>query len=415
MPKRSLLLLTIDAWRADFLDTYAGVALTPSLSDRLAAGGSARFDAVWANGPWTTEGLIPMFTGQTPPQHGVGLAWSQPRPETRGLFACAAAAGLDVPNLCYLSQVGNYFNLGLDPATAPPYPHGPDEPLLFEALAAAARSGRPFLGWYHYKYVHLPYWPAAEHRAALGVDEAALPARLRDGVCREFVLPRATCPLDAAADAEPVRRLYAAGVRQADAWLGRIFETLDRLGLSESTTVVITADHGEELLERGHCGHASTAEHALLTEELLRIPLLVVDARIAGARRLGAEVRVQGADLFPTLLSLAGVAPPPSAGVDLSPLLLEPGAFAPPPGFATRPFLFRSARMGYRTPEHLASHALYGLCDGRMKVVAERYEAERAALYDLSADPGENTPVESGPAVEAWRQALNGAFGLGSG
>jgi len=394
---RNLILLTIDAWRADFVDTYAGIPLMPHLTDRLASGGSARFDAVWSNGPWTTEGLIPMLTGQPPARHGVHWAWSRPRPGTRGLFACAAAAGFNVPNLCYLRCLPNYFNLGLNAATAPSHPREPNDPLLFEALAAAARTRRPFFAWYHYPDIHLPYWPAAEHRAALGLDEAALSLGLRNGVCRKSVLPRATCTLDADADADPVRRLYAAGVRQMDAWLGRVFTSLDRLGLTESTTVVLTADHGEELLERGHCGHASTAEDALLTEELLRIPLLVIDSRISGTRRFGRKVRVEGVDLFPTLLSLAGVVPPPSSGVDLAPLLLAPETFIPPPGFANRPFQFQSARMGYRTPKSLAAHKLYGLTDGRHKVVLERYGQDRAKLYDLEANPGESAPLDVTP------------------
>ena len=407
---RNLLLLTIDAWRADFTDRYAGVALTPNLG--LRAAHTARFERVWANGPWTSPGLVPMFNGRSPARDGIITAdWTPPAgvPSLAGTFA---AAGHHVPNLCYLSQVGNYLNLGYPPHTALPYPKAPDDPVLFDGLSdAATRGAQPFFAWYHYKFVHLPYWPEAPYRRALGVDDTMLPARLRDSVCREFVVPRAQFPLEPTADADAVRRLYAAGVLRMDAWLGEVFAHLDRLGLTESTTIVVTADHGDELLERGHVGHASTAEHASLHEEVLRIPLFVIDSRIDGLRR--RPERVQGLDLFPTLLALAGLDPPPGAaidGVDVSTLALAPERFVAPPGFETRPFLFHSARMGYRTPPELHGHAQFGLSDGRHKVVVEHYENTRVALYDLIRDPGETAPASHGPEVDAAAVRLAAAF-----
>ena len=340
--------------------------------------------------------------------HGASHRIMPDRIET-GTFA---AAGHHVPNLCYLSQVGNYLNLGYPPHTAPPYPKAPDDPVLFDGLSdAATRGAQPFFAWYHYKFVHLPYWPEAPYRRALGVDDTTLPPRLRDSVCREFVVPRAQFPLEPTADADAVRRLYAAGVLRMDAWLGEVFAHVDRLGLTESTTIVVTADHGDELLERGHVGHASTAEHASLHEEVLRIPLFVIDSRIDGLRR--RPERVQGLDLFPTLLALAGLDPPPGAaidGVDVSTLALAPERFVAPPGFETRPFLFHSARMGYRTPPELHGHAQFGLSDGRHKVVVEHYENTRVALYDLIRDPGETAPASHGPEVDAAAVRLAAAF-----
>ena len=98
-----------------------------------------------------------------------------------------------------------------------------------------------------------------------------------------------------------------------------------------NTTIVITADHGDELLEHGHVGHASTAHYATLYEELLRIPLLIIDPRIREPRR--SQGRVWLADLLPTLLGMAGVSGSgvPAAAQDLSPLFfasLGDGDFA---------------------------------------------------------------------------------------
>lgn len=408
---RDLVLLTIDAWRADFVDEYDGVPLTPSL--QAVAGHTARFTRAYTTGPWTSPGLISIFTGQGAGRHGVDYEWSAPRPGGPALVEVLRRAGYEAPNLCYLNRVGNYQSLGYDPAQAPDYPHGPDDDLVLPALRARAEALRgggalaPVFLWYHYKYVHLPYWAGAPFRARLGISEEEVPARLRDSVCTGFVVPRQQFQLDPA-DRELVRRLYAAGVLQMDAWLGRVLRAIfDDPLLAERTTVVVTADHGDELLDHGHVGHASTAHHATLFEEVLRVPLLVIDRRIRGPRALAARAQVQ--DLFPTMLSLAGVAPPPLSeeAFDLAPLVLSgsgPGQDdrAPAPA-QDRPFHFRSARMGYLTPRSMEGQIIEAVSDGRWKLVRERYDELREALYDLEEDPGEvrAIAIDRGAAGEA--------------
>ena len=418
--RRNVVLVTVDAWRADFVDAHAGVALTPSLA--AVADRTVRFDAAYANGPWTSPGLVSLFTGESPARHRVHYEWSRPRTGGPAVAATLAAAGFDVPNLCYLNRVGNYANLGYDPAGAPDYPHDPDDDLLVPALRALRDRRAPAFLWFHYKFVHLPYWAGASYRRALGVDDAAIHPRLRASVCQGFVVPRGQFRLEPDEDRAMVRRLYAAGVLQMNEWLGRVLEELDHGdgALGARTALVITADHGEELLDHGHVGHASTAHHATLHEEVLRIPLLIVDARARGGARC-VPARVQQVDLFPTLLSLAGVAPPAGGpGVDLAPLVLGAGrgggaaaagaaaagaaAAAPDPA---RPFLFQSARMGYLTPRTHEGQEIEALSDGTRKIVVERYDESRTLLYDLAHDPGETAPLDAGPALDDARAWLD--------
>src|SRR5262249_6716266 len=154
----------------------------------------------------------------------------------------------------------------------------------------------PWFLWYHYKFVHLPYWPGKPYRQLFGIDDAAVPARVRDSVGRLFVVPRHEHPL-LAQDRDIIRRLYAGAVRQMDDFLSRVLGALSTDDQLANTTLILTADHGEELLEHGHVGHASTSHHATLFEEVLRTPLLFIDSRIAAPQELAA--RVQGGDLFP--------------------------------------------------------------------------------------------------------------------
>jgi arylsulfatase A-like enzyme len=196
-----------------------------------------------------------------------------------------------------------------------------------------------------------------------------------------------------------------------DDFLGRV---LDALGEQLAhTTLVLTADHGEELLEHGHVGHASTSHYATLYEEVLRIPLLFIDSRIQGPAEFAA--RVQGGDLFPTLLRLAGEEPqlPASSdAVDLSELVLHGGP--PPKALAgDRVLSFQSARMGYQTPRSHQGHLVTAYSDGHRKYIFEQYGRPRRLLYDLAADPGEQSAITDGPEVDAAHARLQAILNAG--
>jgi len=61
-----------------------------------------------------------------------------------------------------------------------------------------------------------------------------------------------------------------------DREIKRTVKTLERLGLLEDTLMIIGADHGEELLEHGFVGYASTSREAHLYDEIVNIPFLIL-------------------------------------------------------------------------------------------------------------------------------------------
>ena len=63
---------------------------------------------------------------------------------------------------------------------------------------------------------------------------------------------------------------YLNSVHHLDSQLGRVISSLDQHGLLDSTMIVITGDHGEEFMEKGHWGHNSQFH-----EEQTRVPLIV--------------------------------------------------------------------------------------------------------------------------------------------
>ncbi len=397
--RRNVVLLTIDAWRPDFVDEHAGVRLTPALDavkDR-----TVRFERAYASAPWTTPALVSAFTGQSPLDHRVWFQWDAPSARGPALVRRLVDAGWSCPNLTYLNELDNYWNLGYAAAETPARPLDGADATVIDALSA---TPEPFFLWFHYKFVHLPYWQPARYRRALGVE--TVPEHLRSSVGTGFVVPRAEHSFEPG-DAEIMRRMYASGVLAMNTWLERVLGTIDSCGLADRTSVVLTSDHGEELLEHGHVGHASTAHHAHLFEEVLRIPLLVIDPRVTapGVR----STRVWGPDLYPTLGALAGLPPdtgpdPRSAGVDLSGAVFGPDEPAVAPD---RPFVLHSASMGCPTPRERTGESVTGVTDGRHKlVVALREGVEHVALYDLKADPGERIPIDDPARTAALRARL---------
>jgi iduronate 2-sulfatase len=113
---------------------------------------------------------------------------------------------------------------------------------------------------------------------------------------------------------------YYASISFMDAQVGRVVNTLDRLGLAENTIIVFTSDHGYHLGEHGLWKKQS------LFEESARVPLLMV---APGVSKRGGVVNtpVSQVDLYPTLTELAGVkAPTNLQGESLVPLLKNPSA-----------------------------------------------------------------------------------------
>jgi hypothetical protein len=96
---------------------------------------------------------------------------------------------------------------------------------------------------------------------------------------------------------------YESRIRQLDDELRGFLLKLDQLIDPDRVVVAITAGHGEEFLEHGALGHGTQ-----LYEESVRVPLLL---RGGGVKPGSRPAALMGAiDIAPTLLQLAGQAPP---------------------------------------------------------------------------------------------------------
>jgi len=179
---------------------------------------------------------------------------------------------------------------------------------------------------------------------------------------------------------------YAAMIDGMDANVGRLLEALDELDLSKDTLLVFTSDNG---------GVGSLTRMTPLRgfkgtfyEGGIRVPFIVRwPGRVQPGRRCSTPII--GVDLYPTLLSAAGVVPPPDQKIDsvnLLPLLgggETPGREALYWHFPAYLEAAKSLNVGrWRTTPCSVIRR------GDFKLI-EFFEDHRLELYDLGNDPGE--------------------------
>jgi arylsulfatase A-like enzyme len=195
--------------------------------------------------------------------------------------------------------------------------------------------------------------------------------------------------------------LYDGELAFTDHHLGRLFDWLEKSNRMDDTMIVVMADHGESLGERGVYRHSSQ-----LYNEQTRVPMIIYAPNVA-ARRVSDYVTT--IDLGSTILDLAGVPRPEKyTGVSLAPLM-RGESFIHPPIFAEQ--TLREKEFPNLRPDQYPQAELKKY----MIVTTEGYkliynrEYQTFELFNLKSDPGElNNLYDYLPSV-----ALNLKYELG--
>ena len=113
-------------------------------------------------------------------------------------------------------------------------------------------------------------------------------------------------------------RYYFSHVTGVDRQFGRILDAIDQRGIKDNTIVVYSADHGEMMGSHGLMGKNVAYEESYLIPLLIRYPKQL--------KHKCEDLMINGPDIMPTLLSLAGLkdaTPKDIDGVDYSYILTE--------------------------------------------------------------------------------------------
>ena len=239
-----VLLITIDAMRADHLPTYGYHRDTAPHITRFARQ-AATFDWAWAAAAKTVLALQAILTE------------ASPRPSL-----ARTLDGAGVPRVAVVRQdlEGHTANFQRTLVVG-----GDDDARLADSAIQEIEGGR-FAGlmWVHFYDPHQPYTRRPE--STFG---------------------------DADVD------LYDGEIASSDRAVGRLLDALERAHLSDSTAVLLAADHGEEFGEHGGAAHGWD-----VFNELMRVPLII---RIPGAQPRRLDTHVSQFDIAPTIQDLLGL------------------------------------------------------------------------------------------------------------
>jgi arylsulfatase A-like enzyme len=246
---------------------------------------------------------------------------------------------------------------------------------------------RPFFLFVHYFDPHNPYSPPEPWVGRFGTGAPA------DRSVRAAI------------------NAYDEEIAFADHEIGRLLSYLDASGRFRDTLVIVTADHGEGLMQHGHMRHG-----VHIYEEAVRVPLIFrLPGRIAVGRTLREPVELL--DVMPTVLELVGVAGSEELqGRSLVAALGGSASLDP-----KRPvYLYRRHYAAEKVGEIPVAGQKFGIRSGPWKYIEGTEEGTRE-LFDLENDPGEEHDVrEEFPGVAEylrlqiadWKQAYGRDVGI---
>ncbi len=416
-----VILVVSDTLRADHLGCYGYFRSTSPRIDRFAAEG-VRFHNHVSQAPYTLPSFTSLVSGQFGTTHKVlanpsgqnpnfPVALDDTTPVLADLFR-AAGPPIEIADGRYVgggTLTASFDNL----ANFPNHPkwfvrgyeyHVSVTPGIQRMVGADVlhrrlfpwleqHAGESFFLFIHYWDVHSPYLApkpfGAEYPAQrIGREVPVHPAPGGGEYVSAWgpvaeVTPEARARIDA----------YDGGIAYFDHRFGELLDHLERLGIAEQAVVALTADHGESMAE-----HRVPFAHDELYEATVRVPLII---RAPGVSPSGAPESAsrsaglpagrvvtalsQAIDVAPTLLDLAGIAPPVTfQGRSLLPLARGdvPALHQRTVSEWTRYLASRSLR----TPRYKLIHKFTG------GLALARPQPRRITwheLYDLAADPDE--------------------------
>jgi arylsulfatase A-like enzyme len=366
--KGNILMITIDALRGDRLGVAgyrspSGRSLTPNL-DALANRG-AYFKRAWSQAPNTPRSFPAILTSQYPS----AVKWDKPTvnypvvlPSNHTFFEDLRAAGM--------SPIGvfSHFYFTPDRGISKAFKEWSNDgagtiaesnkdsasprivPRVVARLKKAAATHERFVLWTHLFEPHSSYMPH-----------------------KEF-------PSTGAGGVAGLMEKYDNEIAFVDMWVGKLLKSVSDLGLTQSTAIVVMADHGEAWGEHKAYFHGQD-----LFDEQLRIPLIIA---IPGRPALVSADPVAAVDLAPTLVDLVGATVPKSfRGRSLMPAIAGGNLPARP--------LYGELMPATAWPHHASM-----MIDGDKKII-HRVSERRWELYDLAHDPGEKHNLAEDPGQRA--------------
>ena len=372
----NVVIITVDNLRADHLGCYGYERSTSPNIDRFAQQ-SMLFSQAYSTSSFTPPAHASLFTSKYVGDHGL-VTWNKLNRKEHTLaeelkengYATAASVSL---NLLLWQNLGQGFDLRRQGS----FKDG--DKIIQDALSVVAQeSESPFFLWLHLFDVHRPYGrhPDWTYRFASaefqGVGDAIKDYNLWSG--KEYKNGNSLENSGfSPADLQFLADRYDAGIGYVDSLLKLLLHELSMPGRLENTLVILTSDHGENLLEHKEC---LFSHDPFLYSVVTQIPLLI---RYPGASGAGTKSHalVSLIDIAPTVMDTIGLPVPASfsQGKSLLPLLKGDSDWG-------RKEIYMEC-WGWAHLKAVRS---------KERLVIEDLNEKNVAFYDLKIDPGEISP-----------------------
>jgi arylsulfatase len=374
----NLVIIVINALRPDYLGCYGAKQKNTPNIDSLAAEGT-RFDNAIGQSYWTLPSMVSLLTGKYVSSHGVNSRNTRISDQDKTLAEILKEQGFNTSAFtCGLDTINKYgLEKGFDRYSyyTGPKPVGSLGDIIPEISAWLDKNRHSrFFALIHSYDLHPPYdkslLAGAPDRDYNGIFAGSA---LDYGILKKIQgnilnIDGRQLRLEAR-DFAYIKELYASGIKRVDAYVGEIISELKKTRVYDKSIIILCADHGEELGERGTYDRFDNQN---LYQEVIHVPLIIrYPLKNVFKQRVSAQAGL--IDLMPTLLDLLRANYPPDADIDgISLIQLMRGTG---PG-ANRKFLIAQGQ----------KHKWALLRPDGWKLIFMKGE-ER--LYNVKTDPGE--------------------------
>jgi len=363
----NILFITVDALRADHMGIYNYHRITSPNLDAFFKDGTV-YEHAYSTEANTGPSVVSFLSGLLPQDTGVRLLYQKVPPNLKLISDYLNEAGYHtagiVSNIVLTSEASDlnlhfdYFDDYVDEKE--PYRKVYERNARattdagFQWYASAYDPKKPFFLWLHYQDTHGPYHPPPDkpveftHPEPHPIDIKRVPVYVREpGV----------------SDGLAYVDLYDEELAYADFHIKRLLDMLDKEGLLDNTMVILSADHGESMME-----HECWFTHGYhVYEEIIHVPLLIKYPDQKVGKRI--KTRVSLVDLVPTILDMLEIEPERELrGVPLNGPLVDRPLYAQ--GDIWRFMVFKDQKW-------------------LLEVKKNQNSPTKTCVFDLFGDPGE--------------------------
>jgi len=375
---KNTILITIDTLRADMLGAHGSKAgLTPFM-DSLSANANI-FTKAHPTGPYTQASFQGILASSYYLEYGKEKKLNEDKTlisevlKDSGIYTAAFHSNAYLSHFFGYNRGWDIFYDSMSDNVTDMYPfiRGSGINGKVKEFLKNYSFSKPLFLWVHYMDVHEPY--IAEDSYILKIDpKLSISKEEMFRLFKDVILKRDIKDKGAV---NTLKKLYMAKVAETDDYLKDLFNIFSTHNLTDSSTIIVTSDHGDEFAEHGGLSHDGK-----FYSELIDVPLIFYDRSYKPSR---LDTPVSLIDIPPTICSLMEVDPSPSfKGKPLYPFE------------DISPYTLYGEAMGkLGNKEKDSDRPVYYMIGDDIKVIY-REDKDSFEAYDIEADPKERNDIQ---------------------